>query len=218
MNYSAAGQTLWVLRHGQPFGFSQYEGESPLGWPLAPEAHGAGRPSHQEGEEEARPEHRPRDSWAHERQTKKEAQIWSRHFGWNKSGKQMQPDFYPWASACGTALGRIPAPVLSARPEVMCARYTLPGVPKQLRMRSSPPSSPPAPTLHSDSTETPLSPEMLTSVGALITETLYPYWKVPPMPAAHMARKRGQVGNYGKEQDGSAVRTAGSGPASSLKR
>lgn len=35
----------------------------------------------------------------------------------------------------------------------------------------------------------------LTWVGALIMETLYPYWNVPPIPIAHTVRKRVQLGS-----------------------
>lgn len=40
----------------------------------------------------------------------------------------------------------------------------------------------------------------LTWVGALMRETLYPYWKVPPMPAAHTVPRRVQDGSYRKRK------------------
>lgn len=36
---------------------------------------------------------------------------------------------------------------------------------------------------------------IITAVGALMTDILYPYWKVPPMPAAHTASRRDLFGS-----------------------
>lgn len=36
---------------------------------------------------------------------------------------------------------------------------------------------------------------IITAVGALMTDILYPYWKVPPMPAAHTASRSDLFGS-----------------------
>lgn len=36
---------------------------------------------------------------------------------------------------------------------------------------------------------------IITTVGALMTDILYPYWKVPPMPAAHTASRSDLFGS-----------------------